>query len=86
MLRHGWLLRRIHARRALERHALHLRAQVGPLLRRRDVRIIPAYSSGHCDRVAVVDGRLVAAGAEFLRVARVEGVDAVGADLALETT
>lgn len=76
MLRHGRLLRRVHTRRALERHALHLRAQVGPLLLLwlllllwRDVRVIAAHSGGHSDRVAVVDGRLVAAGAEFLRVA-----------------
>lgn len=76
VLRHGWLLRRVHASRAFERHALHLRAQIRPLLLlwlllllRRDVRVIAAYSCGHGDRVAVVDGRLVAASAEFLRVA-----------------
>ena len=71
VLRHRWLLRRVHARRALKRHALHLRTQVGPLLLllllllllRRNVRVIPAYSSGHGDRVSVVDWRLVAAGA-----------------------
>ena len=71
MLRHRWLLCRVHARRALERHALHLRAQIGPLLLllRWDVWLIAAYSRGDGDRVSVVDGRLVAASAEFLRVA-----------------
>lgn len=73
VFRHGWLLCRVDARRALERHARHLRAQIGPLLllllRRRDVRFIAAYSRGHGNRVAVVDGRLVASGAELLRIA-----------------
>jgi hypothetical protein len=32
MLRHLWLLWRVNARRALQRHLLHLRAQVWPLL------------------------------------------------------
>ena len=61
MLRHGWLLRRVYAGRALERHALHLRAQIGPLLLlllllRRDVRVVATYSRGHGDRVSVVNG------------------------------
>lgn len=88
MLWHRRLLRRVQARWALKRHALHLRPQVGPLLLlgllRWHVRLVAADSAGNGDRVAVVDGRFVTSGGEFLRVAGVEGVDAVGADLALE--
>lgn len=73
VLRHGWLLCRVHARRALERHARHLRAQIGPLLLLlllwRNIRFIAPHGRGHGNRVSVVDGRLVASGAELLRIA-----------------
>lgn len=79
MLGHLWLLWGVDARRALQGHLLHLIAQVWPLvlllrlllLRWLGVRVITADGGGHARGVAVVYGRLVAACAEFLRVARV---------------
>jgi hypothetical protein len=91
MLGHLWLLCRVNARRALQRHLLHLGAQVWSLLLLllllrwlRRVRVVSTNGSWHTCGVAVVYGRLVAACAEFLRVARVQGVDAVRAGLALK--
>lgn len=69
-LRHLWVLWRVDATWALKRHALHLRAQIAPLLRRGllSVRVVAAYCGGHA-RVATVDGRFVAACGKLLRVA-----------------
>ena len=89
MFGHLRLLRRVDARRALQRHLLHFAAEVWPLLlllgRRLCVWVISANGSRHACGVAVVYGRLVAACAEFLRVARVQCVDAVRADLTLKS-
>lgn len=78
MLGHLRLLWGVDARWALQGHLLHLVAQVWSLLLLRllllrwlGVRVITADGGGHARGVAVVYGRLVAACAEFLRVARV---------------
>lgn len=70
VLWHGRLLRRVQAARALERHVLHLVAQIGPLLlllllRRRHVGFVATDSGRHSDGVPVVDWRFVAAGGKL---------------------
>lgn len=80
------VLRRVNAARAVERHSVHLMAQIGPLLGwGLGVRLVaPGHAGGG---VSVVDGRgFVTAAGELLRVARVQRVDAVRADLALEAS
>lgn len=92
------VLRGVDAAGTVERHALHLVGEVWSLLLLLllemgrwglGVRLVatrlPLLRRRHaCHGVSVVDGRFVAAAGEFLRVARVQRVDAVGAYLALE--
>lgn len=91
------VLRRVDAAGAVEGHALHLVGEVCSLLLLEmgrwwlGIRLVatglPLLGWRHaCHGVSVVDGRFVAAAGEFLRVAGIQRVDAVGADLALEAT